>query len=194
VKACTTCGVLKPLSDYGLQPKAPDGRRTQCRSCVRAKKLSTKKLSRVFYRPQDKDTIFDHLEKDANGHWKYVGPSGRGRFTAPETWCAIDIGYPCLNPDHQMSPGSLPLVELEQIDADDVDGRLLWEGFNVAGGPNDHRKDYKKLEQISADDRYLLQAPNRPANVYLKRHGFNVRGESFKRKQRGRQEGNIDSN
>ena len=34
-KACTKCGVVKPLDDFHRDKRSPDGRRSDCKECVR---------------------------------------------------------------------------------------------------------------------------------------------------------------
>jgi hypothetical protein len=41
-KPCCKCGEIKPLSEYHIYRERPDGRQSQCKSCIRAYYASRK--------------------------------------------------------------------------------------------------------------------------------------------------------
>ena len=41
-KRCSTCGVMKPVTDFNVRQRAPDGRQARCRDCCRTWYLAHK--------------------------------------------------------------------------------------------------------------------------------------------------------
>lgn len=51
-KTCSTCGIIKPMSDYHRHAAAPDGRRAECKDCGLAKRASGPKRQRPGVAPE----------------------------------------------------------------------------------------------------------------------------------------------
>lgn len=45
-KTCTTCGETKPLDDFHRHAKSPQGRRSSCKNCVRARRAKERAHTR----------------------------------------------------------------------------------------------------------------------------------------------------
>lgn len=59
-KVCSTCGVDRPLDEYHRQSGRPDGRRSNCKACVKAYTASRKDERRAYHRSYylaNKETI-----------------------------------------------------------------------------------------------------------------------------------------
>ena len=59
-KTCTKCGVVKPLDDFHRDKRSPDGRRSDCKECVREYK------HRYYEENRDKERERKHRYREEN--------------------------------------------------------------------------------------------------------------------------------